>query len=211
MSGADAETEAYWDDFFQSRDRVGSGRPNAVLARETADLDPGSALDLGCGEGDDAIWLAQHGWRVTAVDVSPTALARAAQHAKTADVADMITWERHDLALSYPTGTFDLVSAQFFHSPVGPPRDVALRAAASAVAPGGVLLIVSHAAFPPWALSPDPTTKFPTPEKTLESLHLDQEAWEIVVLDSFERSAQGPNGQQGTLTDSVVKLQKRTA
>ena len=86
MSGADAETEAYWDGFFQSRDRVGSGRPNAVLARETADLNPGSALDLGCGEGDDAIWLAHHGWRVTAVDVSPTALARAAHAPATAAV-----------------------------------------------------------------------------------------------------------------------------
>lgn len=211
MSGADAETEAYWDGFFQSRDRVGSGRPNAVLARETADLNPGSALDLGCGEGDDAIWLAHHGWRVTAVDVSPIALARAAQHAKTADLADMITWERHDLAHSFPTGTFDLVSAQFFQSPVGPLRDVALRAAATAVAPGGVLLIVSHAAFPPWALNPDLTTSFPTPEETFESLNLDQEAWEIVVLDSLERTAHGPNGEQGTLIDSVVKLLKRTA
>lgn len=211
MSDGDAETKAYWDGFFQSRDRVGSGRPNAVLARETADLNPGSALDLGCGEGDDAIWLAQHGWHVTGVDISPTALARAAQHARSADVADMITWEQHDLALSCPTGTFDLVSAQFFHSPVGPSRDVALRAAAAAVAPGGVLLIVSHAAFPPWALNPDPTTNFPTPEETLDSLQLAQEAWEIVVLDSLERTGQGPNGQHGTLTDTIVKLQRRTA
>ena len=110
---------------------------------EVAELEPGTALDLGCGEGGDAIWLAAQGWTVTAADISQTALDIAAQHAAEAGVT--VAWERHDLAVSLPAGSFDLVTTSFLHSKVELPRARILRAAAEAVAPGGTLLVVGHA------------------------------------------------------------------
>ncbi|MDX6349032.1 MAG: hypothetical protein QOF84_3822, partial [Streptomyces sp.] len=94
--------EAYWDDRYAQNQRMWSGAPNAALVREVSDLAPGTALDLGCGEGGDAIWLARRGWRVTATDISGIALDRAAGHAAAAGVADRIDWQRHDLAESFP-------------------------------------------------------------------------------------------------------------
>ena len=126
----DVEAERFWEDHYRRRERVWSGRPNPVLVDVFGSLRPGSALDLGCGEGGDAIWLARQGWRVTAIDVSATALDRAAVDAATAGVADRIEFRRHDLALSFPPGTFDLVSAQYLHSPVEFPRVRVLQEAA---------------------------------------------------------------------------------
>ncbi|MQA95954.1 MAG: methyltransferase domain-containing protein [Streptosporangiales bacterium] len=117
--------------------------PAPTDGRPAGELTPGTALDLGCGEGADAIWLAEQGWTVTATDVSKVALDRAAAHARERGVT--VDWRRHDLAESFPEGTYDLVCAFFLHSPVDMPRDGILRSAAAAVAPGGVLLIVGHA------------------------------------------------------------------
>ena len=114
----DVEAERFWEGHYRRQERVWSGRPNPILVEVVGGLRPGTALDLGCGEGGDAIWLAQRGWRVIAVDVSFTALDRAATDAATAGVADRIEFRRHDLALSFPPGTFDLVSSQYLHSPV---------------------------------------------------------------------------------------------
>lgn len=138
-----------WDDRYRGSDRIWSGNPNVVLVREVEGLTPGRALDLGCGEGADAVWLARWGWKVTATDISRVALERAAVHAAEADVADRIDWQWHDLGASFPEGEYDLVSAQFLHSMGDLPRERILRRAALAVAPGGVLLVVGHMASPP--------------------------------------------------------------
>src|SRR3712207_2787200 len=114
----DVEAERFWEDRYRRRGRVWSGRPNPVLVDVVGSLRPGTALDLGCGEGGDAIWLARQGWRVTAIDISTTALDRAAADAATAGVADRIDFRQHDLALTFPSGAFDLVSAQYLHSPI---------------------------------------------------------------------------------------------
>src|SRR5918994_5866470 len=90
----DVEAERFWEDHYRRRERVWSGRPNPVLVDVAGSLRPGRALDLGCGEGGDAIWLARHGWRVRAVDVSATALDRAAAEAATAGVAGRIDFHR---------------------------------------------------------------------------------------------------------------------
>lgn len=137
-----------WDDRYRESDRIWSGNPNVVLVREVEGLTPGRALDLGCGEGADAVWLARWGWKVTATDISRVALERAAVHAAEADVADRIDWQWHDLGASFPEGEYDLVSAQFLHSMGDLPRERILRRAALAVAPGGVLLVVGHAGLP---------------------------------------------------------------
>ncbi|MFC3997574.1 SAM-dependent methyltransferase [Nocardiopsis sediminis] len=203
--------ERFWDGFYEADDRVWSGNANAALVRETAGLEPGRALDLGCGEGGDAIWLARSGWRVTAADISGVALERGARHAAEAGVGDRIDWQRHDLAESVPEGSFDLVSAHFLHAhgDGGFPRERVLRAGAQAVAPGGVLLVVGHAAPPSWAPGHRPDVPFPPAEEVLAGLELAEGRWEVLVCGAYERSQNGPDGRPGTHTDSVVKVRRR--
>ncbi|MFI7277009.1 FAD-dependent oxidoreductase [Streptomyces sp. NPDC049879] len=198
-----------WDERYAQTERVWSGEPNTELVRHVADLTPGSALDLGCGEGGDAVWLAARGWRVTAADISRVALGRAARHAADAGVADRIDWQRHDLATSFPGGGYDLVSAQFLHSWVDMPRERILRAAAAAVAPGGVLLIEGHAGFPHWEEGEDhPDVHFPTPPEVIASLRLPEGEWEVLLSEEHERTQLGPDGTPGTRTDSTVMLRR---
>ncbi|MEW1748413.1 class I SAM-dependent methyltransferase [Streptomyces angustmyceticus] len=204
---------AFWDARYTESDRMWSGRPNAPLIRETAGLAPGTALDLGCGEGADAVWLAEHGWHVTAVDISRVALDRAARHAQetAADAAHRIDWQWCDLASSFPAGSFDLVSAHFLHSPGDMPRDEILRKAAAAVAPGGVLLVVGHAAAPSWDPGPHPDLHFPTPDEVLAALGLPDGEWEVLRNEEHQRAMTGPDGQPGTRTDNTLKLRRAPA
>ncbi len=146
MHAHESDVQAYWEGHYGERDRVWSGRVNVQLASMVGDLAPGRALDLGCGEGGDAVWLAERGWNVVAVDVSETALRRAAGEGRTRGVLDRIDFQHHDLSDSFPDGVFDLVSAQFLHSTVRLERPAILRKAARAVAPGGLLVIVDHGA-----------------------------------------------------------------
>ena len=194
------EAERFWEDHYRRRKRVWSGRPNPVLVDVVGSLRPGTALDLGCGEGGDAIWLARQGWRVTAVDVSATALDRAAADAAAAGVVDRIDFRRHDLVLTFPSGAFNLVSAQYLHSPIEFPRAHVLQAAASAVTPGGLLLIVDHASVRPgsWA----------DPEETLAPLELSPDEWHTERLEARKREATGPNGQRATVTDNVIAVRR---
>ena len=148
---AESEAQQAWEEHYGERERVWSGRVNVRLAEVVEAMTPGRALDPGCGEGADAVWLAERGWHVTAVDVSQTALDRAAAEATAHNVADRIDFQRRELTDSFPVGQFDLVSVQFLHSTVPMDRARLLRRAADSVAPGGTLLIVDHAAAPPWA------------------------------------------------------------
>jgi SAM-dependent methyltransferase len=210
MTDDNTSDEEFWDTRYSQSDRIWSGTPNAVLVREITGLEPGRALDLGCGEGADAIWLAQRGWRVTATDISQIALDRAAQHAAAADVADRIDWQRHDLGTSFPAGIFDLVSAQFLHSRGDMPREKILRTAASSIAPGGVFLVVGHAGYPTWEHSHHPDVHFPTPEEVLEALDLPQEQWEVLLSEEHQRSQIGLDGQPATRTDNALKVRRLT-
>jgi SAM-dependent methyltransferase len=200
--------EDFWNSRYAESDRIWSGNPNTILVREVTDLTPGTALDLGCGEGADAIWLAGRGWRVTAADISQVALDRAAGQAAEAGVADRIDWQRHDLGVSFPEGVFDLVSVQFLHTYAEMPREQILRAAAAAVAPGGVLLVVGHAGFPSWEENPHPDVHFPTPEEVLRSLEPADGEWEVQLCEEHERIQTTPDGQPGTRTDNVLKLRR---
>ncbi|MEU1539700.1 class I SAM-dependent methyltransferase [Actinacidiphila glaucinigra] len=207
-TGAEPEAE-FWDARYAGSDRVWSGNPNNVLVREVEGLKPGTALDLGCGEGADAVWLARQGWRVTAVDISRVALERAAGHAKAEGIAKgLIDWQRHDLGATFPEGTYDLVSAQFLHSPNDMPRERILRAAAAAVAPGGVLLVVGHAGFPAWETDPHPEVHFPTPQEVLESLGLPEGEWEVVLSDEHERIQNDPDGRPTTRVDNTLEIRR---
>ena len=203
-----SEAEQFWERHYRAHERLWSGRPNPVLVDVAEPLTAGTALDLGCGEGGDAIWLSRLGWRVTAVDVSATALERAATHAATVGVETGIDFQQHDLAHTFPNGAFDLVSAQYLQSPVDLPRDRVLRAAAGAVAPAGLMLIVDHGSAPPWAGNPHAHTRFPTPGEVLTALELDPGRWRTELLGSPERQAIGSHGQCATVTDSVVAVRR---
>ena len=201
--------QEFWDDRYQEKPQIWSGKVNPVLASEVDGQAPGRALDLGCGEGGDALWLAARGWTVTAVDVSEVALARGAAAAVDAGL-EGIDWQHHDFGVSFPVGSFDLVSAQFLQSPVELDRIDALRRGAERVAVGGSLLSVSHAAAPPWAPPSMHEHHFPTPEEELAALALDPATWRVLRCDVFEREGSSPDGHTGTLFDGVIRV-RRTA
>lgn len=134
-----------WDDLYASKAQFFSGEPNSSLVDEAADLQPGRALDVGCGEGADAVWLAQHGWAVTGLEVSTVALERAAARAERAGVT--VRWMHSGLAdAALAPGSFDLVVAHYPALPSSDRRD-SERVLAESVAPGGLLLMVYHAGF----------------------------------------------------------------
>jgi SAM-dependent methyltransferase len=133
---------AEWDKRYEDQERLWSGQPNGALVVEVAGLTPGRVLDVGCGEGADAVWLARSGWDVTAVEVSGVALTRAADHGRDAGVS--VRWMHAGLAeANLPPRSFDLVSAQY-PALLRTPDAVAERALLAAVAPGGLLLLVHH-------------------------------------------------------------------
>ncbi len=198
----------FWEQRYASA-RVWSGRVNQTLAEVARGLVVGSALDLGCGEGGDAIWLARAGWQVTAVDISTTALERGRAAAEVARVpSGRIEWVAADLASWQPETTYDLVSACFLQSPVTMPRTEILRRAAAAVAPGGSLLIISHAEPPPWAAEHHHHADFLGPAEEVAALGLDSRDWDVVLAEVRERDATSPDGQPALLKDSVVRAHR---
>lgn len=205
---ADTDPAVFWEDLYLTSGQKWSGRPNAALVHNTADLAPGTALDLGSGEGGDAIWLAEQGWLVTAVDIAPSALARSAEAATAAGVSERIRWVRADLAVWSPKESFDLVTAHFLQSPVVLPRDEILRGAAAAVSPGGTLLVVGHAEFPPGSSHAHSGEVLPTPEEVLASLQLVAGDWLVVTSAAADRIGTLPDGTTTTFVDSVLRLQR---
>lgn len=143
-SGTAKALAAEWDErYTQLVSQLPGGVPNEVLIDEIGQLEPGRALDIGCGVGSDAIWLARQGWSVTAIDVSQVALDHAAGRARQASVR--VQWLQSRLEdVPIPSGGFDLVTA--FHPALrhSEGRD-AQTALLASVAPGGTLLVVHHA------------------------------------------------------------------
>lgn len=205
--GAEPRGQAFWDERYGSRSELWSGRPNPQLIEHASALTPGTALDVGCGEGADAIWLAERGWQVAAVDVSPVALRRGATRAAELGdaVAQRIDWRHEDLLAS--TGpeprSFDLVSAQFMHLPKAP-REALFARLAAGVAPGGTLVIVGHH---PSDLQttikrpPNPDLLFTATEVAAT---LDPGTWTIEVDAAVARTATDAQGQTVTIHDAVL-------
>ena len=203
-------TQQFWEQHYGESDRVWSGRVNVRLAEVAESLEPGDALDLGCGEGADALWLTERGWHVVAVDISQVALQRAAADADARGLSGRVDFAQHDLSDNFPAGTFDLVSAQFLHSTVRLDRPLILDRAADAVRPGGLLLIVDHGTAPPWSRKLGHDHEFPSAEEVVAGLNLDDTEWERVRVEAVEREAVGQDGQVGTLTDNVIVLRRRS-
>jgi SAM-dependent methyltransferase len=134
---------ADWDAMYaESEGARWSGRPNGRLVAEVADRRPGRALEVGCGEGADAIWLARRGWTVTAVDISELAISRARDAAERAGA--VVEWVCGDaLRTPFPARSFDLLSLQYPALPKAA-GEAAVRALLDTVRPGGLLLAVYH-------------------------------------------------------------------
>ena len=204
----------FWEDFYAHGSRW-SGNANELLVAEVDGMAPGHALDLGCGEGGDAIWLAQQGWRVTAVDIAASALTAASRNADAAGVGATITWDRHDLEETWPAGPFDLVVSCYLHSNLPLERERILRAAATLVGPGGTLLIVSHAGSPSWAdgqghghdQGHGHAGRFPTAAEVADALVLGDD-WVVERAADVTRSGTAPDGSPGTRRDSVVRARR---
>jgi trans-aconitate methyltransferase len=200
--------EEFWEERYRAHPAVWSRQPNAQLVAEATDLPPGRALDAGCGEGADAIWLAGRGWRVTAVDFATAALRKAADHAARAGVADGIEWLHADLTTWSPEeSAYDLVSAQFVHLPQAAER-LFVRLA-EAVAPGGTLLVVGH----------DPSDlhthahRDAAPERFFSAgevaAKLDAARWEIEVAEAGPRLSKQHEGDNITVQDAVLRARRR--
>ena len=190
---------AYWEARHGAHGMLGEHEPNPWLVAEAGGLIPGTALEAGCGQGTNAIWLAERGWRVTAVDVSPTALDRAREHAERrgADVAKRVDWVRGDLTeWPMPAEHFGLVTAHYVH-PTGSHQQLLARLAA-AVAPGGTLLVVDHG----------PSDEHAHVHTTVDDLAaaLDPRTWRVEVAET--RVRQGSH-DHGTALHDVVLLARR--
>jgi 2-polyprenyl-3-methyl-5-hydroxy-6-metoxy-1,4-benzoquinol methylase len=202
--------EAFWEERYRGHAAHHSRGPNPQLVAEAADLARGTALDAGCGEGADAIWLASRGWRVTAVDIAATALHRAREHAETegSEVTGRIEWVQADLTRWAPAEEhFDLVCAHYVH-PAAPGEALFGRLAA-AVAPGGTLLIVGH--HPSGQQTPGVHSSSPAAYLTAEEVAagLDRHRWDIAVAEARSRPAGDHDGHETMIRDAVLRARKR--
>ncbi len=200
----------WWEERYAGDGSVWSGHVNAQLAAEAAGLTPGRALDVGAGEGGDALWLARHGWQVTALDFAEAALRRGAERAAAEGLADRVTWRRADVR-EWEAGDerWDLVTSSFLHLPDGGMVDV-VRRLAGAVGPGGTLLVVGH--------HPDDLATglrhgrrdwLFAPEDLLPAL--DPEGWDVhVEVRSRTESHQHHGAAPVEVRDSVDRAQRRS-
>ncbi len=196
-----------WEERYAGDEQVWSGNPNTQLVTEASRLTPGTALDVGCGEGGDVIWLAQHGWTVTGADFSANGLARAARHAEEAGVADRTDWWQVDAREFDAEGqTWDLVTTHFLHPPGGQMVDVARRLV-TAVAPGGHLLVVGHA--PSEQMFADhPESQRKAMFLAAELLPALPEGFETVVVEQRPRTVTR-DGRTFEIDDSTLLARRR--
>lgn len=198
----------FWEDHYASGAFSAEPHANERLVDIAADLPPGEALDLGSGNGGDAIWLARQGWAVAAVDISATAIARLNSRARSLGLGKKIVASQLDLQESFPAGTFELVNVHYLHTPFGLDKARLLRAAARALEPGGHLLVVDHGSTAPWSWNQDPGLTFPHPIEILADLDLDPAVWVADKAQALARVATGPSGETATVTDHVLFIRR---
>ncbi|CAM4159675.1 class I SAM-dependent methyltransferase [Helcobacillus massiliensis] len=243
-----------WNARYSERDALWTGNVNPTLgAAVTAiGMQPGRALDLGCGEGGDALWLARAGWRVTGVDISTVAVdratARAEQEGLTAGAdgahpggsarflaRDLEAWEgpagegtdgfgvdgfRADGGRA-DAGGYGLITASFFQSFAGLDRESVLRRAATWLAPGGALVMLSHGSHPSWKESEhkaghehaegEPRSFHeirPEHERALFADLIATGDYSIERSEVVVREVTGPDGQTGTIDDTLTVLRR---
>ncbi|WP_430866737.1 class I SAM-dependent methyltransferase [Demequina aurantiaca] len=167
---------AQWNSRYAAAS-VWSGAVNATLAERASALEPGTALDVGCGEGGDAVWLASQGWRVRGVDFSGEALSRASAAADQAGVSGQCSWIQADLSVWTTNHAYDLVTCHFLHEEFAV-RGRAWQSAAAAVAPGGMLLIVGHSPEEPAGVPGPPLDARFSEQQVVDALALSSR-WQV--------------------------------
>lgn len=197
-----------WDERYAATDLLWSAEPNRFLVEQVAGLPPGRALDLGCGEGRNAIWLAEQGWRVTALDVSTVALARARTIARKRGVD--VTWIEADLHEELlPLGDFDLVLLVYMHPP-GAQRQAMVRNAASLLAPGGTLLVIGHdrSNLSQGVGGPQDPDRLFTPDDILDDL-ASRTDLQTMVAERVTRAVSTDGGEKQAI-DALVRVVRPT-
>jgi SAM-dependent methyltransferase len=205
--------EAHWQQAKAGREIV----PNPHLARETSGLVPGTALDAGCGEGAEAIWLATQGWQVTAADISAAVLSRASERATSGGGApERVQWVEADLSVWEPGKQFNLVTTLYAHPAM--PQPAFYERISDWVAPGGTLLIVGH------LHTPDTTGHgnshgqrgrghHPPEEASVTAAsitgELDPTKWDVVTAEEYSRTLTNRAGRAIHLHDFVVRATRR--
>jgi len=197
----------FWEQLWsktlrEHADKVGRRPPNAQLMAEAADLAPGRALDAGCGHGAETLWLAAHGWQVTAVDFSAAALAHGRSMAEAAGVAERIDWVESDLASwTAEPGHYDLVVCLYVHA-AGSVAEM-VEQMANGVAPGGTLFLVGHRPIDPSTGAATAAANQVQVSVAAALAALDSQLWELVVAE--ER----PRAVAGTGVDAVIRARRR--
>ncbi len=205
--------EADWDHRYSGVERAWSGNPNGTLVNEVTGLTPGRALDVGAGEGADALWLAELGWEVTATDISGNALARVRTESVRRGLAVRLLRTDVNDPAPFGTETFDLVSLQYGSFKRTPDRR-GLLSLLAAVAPGGTLLVVHHDLTPlsePFDVATqtrmyDPAA-FVGVDEVAVALTADPATWHIEIHETRPR----PPGAASThhVADVVLRARRR--
>ncbi|MDN6745943.1 MAG: class I SAM-dependent methyltransferase [Brevibacterium sp.] len=223
------DSVAAWEErYTETGDAIWSGNPNEALVATVGSLTPGRVLDVGCGEGADVIWLAEHGWEATGIDLSQTAVDRAAAAAAAKgvsasfEVADVSTWDPSgsEAGAEHPRrGGYDLVVGCFLHTRLPDTREELVGKVAEHVAPDGRLLLISHAEMPPWAENHDDELGHglghhhePVSPNGDFALLIGGSPvrWEIDFAELRTREVEGPDGQPAELDDSVLLAHRIT-
>lgn len=186
----------WWEQHYQ-QNASGRGQPNSHLVAELTGLPPGSALDAGCGNGADAVWLARQGWEVTAVDISPTAVSRAES---LAEHQERISWVVADMTAWKPPRQYDLVISQYVHPDM--PFGEFVARLAEAVAPNGTLFVVGHD-------HADRHSAAHAPEKASIGIDavtasLSTDGWDVDVAEARTRRV-----EQHVFEDVVIRAHRR--
>lgn len=186
-------TASEWDELYSTADRLWTNNVNPAVIAEITGLTPGSAFDLGSGEGADVRWLADQGWTVVGADISQVALDRA----KELDSRETITWKAFDVTADSFDSQYDLVTASYFH--IARDDEATLHKIAGAVAPGGTLLVVMHDPEGMRAHGRNPDG-FLWPDDMVRIL---DDGWTVVTNDNRERGI--PAGGGHHVNDVVLR------
>ncbi|GAB3659792.1 class I SAM-dependent methyltransferase [Nocardioides korecus] len=197
---------ADWDRRYAGTDLVWSASPNVFVEQEVADLTPGTALDLACGEGRNARWLAGRGWRVTAVDWSAVGVDKGRR------LSPEVHWQVGDVLTCPLPNALDLVVVAYFQVPA-PERRTALRRCAAALAPGGRLLVVAHDStnLTEGTGGPQDPALLYTAQDVLDDVaDVPGVDWEVLRAERVERPvpAADGHGAAGTALDALVHARR---
>jgi SAM-dependent methyltransferase len=203
----------YWQQHWREAgadQQRGGGAPHPYIVGETEALTPGTALDAGCGTGAEAVWLASRGWHVTAADISPEALARAAERAADSEAADRVRWVQADLTTWAPDSRFDLVTTHYAHPSM--PQTAFYDRISGWVAPGGTLLIVGHLHTPHatehqhgHGHGHQPPAEASATLADITAI-LDDAEWQVITAEEHTRTVEG---RTAPLHDVVIRATRR--